>query len=350
VLDNFSTQYLKDSLAGAGLIYGTARGINALVSLLQGTELNLLLMTFSIGEVLDPLNDLIERFSQVVMFALGSLALQAILLKLVSHTVFNVLLTLLALCTGLALLGKNPGFYRFCARAFIITAFLRFSLGLVVIANAWVDMAFLTGDDIQRHENMTRFQGELRDINNMAASSASTRELIAETRQQMAGKEAEQSKTRDSLLAIQTELRVAAGKLDELRQESTFCAYLITSTTCSAEVMAAKEELDRLEVIAGKLESAMASTQKEIDEMLASVTCLETQSRGDGCGGIEAMLGSLSPEALRAKLADLDDSMGAFADNTINLLMSLLLKSVIIPLVFFYLLLKIVQTAWSRLR
>ena len=64
VLDDFSSQDINHSITNAGLIYGTARGINALVSVLQGTEVNVLVMTFSIGEVLDPVNDLIERFSE----------------------------------------------------------------------------------------------------------------------------------------------------------------------------------------------------------------------------------------------------------------------------------------------
>ena len=349
MLDNFSTQYLRDSLAGAGLIYGTARGINALVSLLQGTELNLMVMTFSIGEVLDPLNDLIERFSEVVMFALGSLALQAILLKLVSHTVFNVLLTILALGTGLALLMNNQRFYPVLARGFIITAFLRFSLGLVVIANGWVDMAFLNSDDNKRHQNMTQFQSELREINGMASSSANSKVLMQDTRKKIADKESEQAEIASSLLEIQLDLRLAEDTLNELRQENRFCAYLISSTTCSAAVMAAKDEVDRLEVIESELESAVLSVKNDIDEMQASMACIEKQSRGESCGGMGAMLDSMSPEALRQKLANLEGSMGAFADNTINLLMSLLLKSVIIPLLFFYLLLKLARTGWSRL-
>ena len=349
VLDNFSTQYLRDSLAGAGLIYGTARGINALVSLLQGTELNLMVMTFSIGEVLDPLNDLIERFSEVVMFALGSLALQAILLKLVSHTVFNVLLTILALGTGLALLMNNQRFYPVLARGFIITAFLRFSLGLVVIANGWVDIAFLNSDDNERHQNMTQFQVELREINSMASSSDSPTGLVKQTQIKIADKKSEQAAIKDSLLEIQLDLRLAEETLDELRQQNRFCAYLISSTTCPAAVLAAKDEVDRLEVVERKLESAVLSVQNDIDEMQASMACVEKQSRGESCGKMGAMLDSISPEALRQKLANLEGSMGAFADNTINLLMSLLLKSVIIPLLFFYLLLKLARTSWSRL-
>ena len=68
VLDDFSSQDINHSITNAGLIYGTARGINALVSVLQGTEVNVLVMTFSIGEVLDPVNDLIERFSEFVLW------------------------------------------------------------------------------------------------------------------------------------------------------------------------------------------------------------------------------------------------------------------------------------------
>ena len=62
-LDRLSQDYVSASLVDAGIIYGTARGINALVSALQGTELDMWLVTFSIGELLDPVNDVIERFS-----------------------------------------------------------------------------------------------------------------------------------------------------------------------------------------------------------------------------------------------------------------------------------------------
>lgn len=349
VLDNFSTQYLKDSLAGAGLIYGTARGINALVSLLQGTELNLLVMTFSIGEVLDPLNDLIERFSEVVMFALGSLALQAILLKLVSHTVFNVLLTLLAMGTGVALLINNKAYYQFLLRCFLIAAFFRFSLGLVVVANGWVDIAFLNSDDNIRHQEMAQFQGELREINSMATASVNSADLIEQTEYQIAGKEAEQSEIGDSILTLKTELSQAEATLSELKQESTLCAILVTSKTCSPAVLAAKAEVDRLAGIENELESSMQSVQAEIDAMRYSIECMKKQSRGESCSVLQALKDTVSTEDLREKLGHVEGRMGAFADNTINLLMSLLLKSVIIPLIFFYLLLKVVRSSWSKL-
>lgn len=69
ILDEFSSKDINASISSAGLIYGTARGINALVSLLQGTEFSIPFLTFSIGEVLDPVNDLIERFSGIILIA-----------------------------------------------------------------------------------------------------------------------------------------------------------------------------------------------------------------------------------------------------------------------------------------
>ena len=103
-LDNQSTNYVNKAMIGAGAVYATARGINAVVSVLQGTELDAFFITLTVGELLDPVNDLIERFSGVMLIALGSLAMQRILLELVTHTTFNILLTLMGAGTAAAVL------------------------------------------------------------------------------------------------------------------------------------------------------------------------------------------------------------------------------------------------------
>ena len=134
VLDGLSGQYLDRALLGSGAIYATARGINALVSVLQGTEMNALVLTFTVGELLDPINDLIERFSGIMMLALGSLALQKILLEVVSDTTFNILLTLLGGGVIIANLVGAAGSYRLAGRLFLITVIIR-SMSLCSIIN-----------------------------------------------------------------------------------------------------------------------------------------------------------------------------------------------------------------------
>ena len=151
-LDRVSADYLDAALVGSGAIYATARGINALVSLLQGTEVNAFLLTFTVGELLDPVNDLIERFSAVMMVALGALALGAV--GLVS-----------------ALWG-TPRQAAIAWRVFLVMAVLRFALVLVVLANGWVDTVFLKDNETAQYQAVQGFHGELDAASSLADGSA----------------------------------------------------------------------------------------------------------------------------------------------------------------------------------
>ena len=82
-LDKYSDNYTRKSIYEAGSTYAVARGINAIVSVLQSSTVTTgvgVEGSMTIGEVLDPMNDLIERFSKVMTVVLSSLVLQKILL------------------------------------------------------------------------------------------------------------------------------------------------------------------------------------------------------------------------------------------------------------------------------
>jgi hypothetical protein len=86
VLDDYVDDYTTSSIKNAALTYATARGINALVSMMQSSEveagIGVVSGSLTIGELLDPLNDMIERFSTVMTWVLASLAAQKVLLLL----------------------------------------------------------------------------------------------------------------------------------------------------------------------------------------------------------------------------------------------------------------------------
>lgn len=163
-VDRLAGDYVSDSLLDAGIIYGTARGINALVSALQGTELDMWLVTFSIGELLDPINDVIERFSAVMTVAVTSLVIQQLLLVIVSDVTFSVALTLLAVATIVAWFVARTGGFPALLKTFLIVAFLRFALALVIIANLWVDQVFLPDSTGPEHRVMQAFYGDLEEV------------------------------------------------------------------------------------------------------------------------------------------------------------------------------------------
>ncbi len=96
-------QQLTDMLKTTLAVYAVARGLNAVISMAQGTELAIEPMgvgiTLTPGEALDPLNDLIEQVSTVLLFAAASLGAQKIMLGMGDVAFFRWLLL------GLSLIG-----------------------------------------------------------------------------------------------------------------------------------------------------------------------------------------------------------------------------------------------------
>src|SRR5690606_17158379 len=72
VLDSISDDYLNSSLVQATAAFASARALNAVISMLQGTEVSLLVLSLSVGELLDPLDDLVEQYSTLMKYAIAS--------------------------------------------------------------------------------------------------------------------------------------------------------------------------------------------------------------------------------------------------------------------------------------
>lgn len=350
LLEDYSEDYVNRAFAGAGLIYATARGINALVSVLQGTELDVVFVTVAVGEALDPINDLIERFSDFILVALGSLALQKILLGLVSHNLFNALLTALAAAVVYTLLRRDIRLYRPLLRAFLVIAFLRFSLGLVVLANNWVDRTFLLEQDLQRHAAMESFQGELREASALAGAGAAPDVQIEQAEAQLNRLASQRLRNEQSLQEVGRELAAAEAELDQLiSADQLSCTRLTLSRhTCSPAVLRAATTEAQLEQTADVLRDKSAQIASAVEDQEEALECLHKRARGERCGLLDSVRSAVSPQQLRDKITELEGSVNAFAENTIDLLVSLLLKSVAIPLLFFYLLLRLLRSSWTR--
>jgi len=76
--------------------YAAARSLDAAVSLAEGTEFALepggIGMTVSAGEILEPLDDLVEQFSSLMLVSATSLGLQSLLLRASAWSALTVLL------------------------------------------------------------------------------------------------------------------------------------------------------------------------------------------------------------------------------------------------------------------
>ena len=166
-LDDYVDDYTDQAITNAAVSYATARGINALVSVLQSSEIEagvIISGSMTIGEVLDPLNDMIERFATVMTWVLASLAAQKILLLLASHQLFLYLVAVLGISTLLLLFHGRAPAQGLVFRCFLVVVFLRFALGLAVALNSGVDYLFLDQQLHSHDREIANFQSSIMSV------------------------------------------------------------------------------------------------------------------------------------------------------------------------------------------
>ncbi len=82
-IDSRTESYFKQTIAEATIGYGTVRGVNAVVSVLKESELAIspagIGLTIAAGQILDPIDDMTERLSSVLVLSIVSLGLQKII-------------------------------------------------------------------------------------------------------------------------------------------------------------------------------------------------------------------------------------------------------------------------------
>jgi hypothetical protein len=83
--DKISQNYINNSLTKSAITYASLRGLNAAVSIVQESSLNLGIAVeanIAIGQVLDPINDAVERFSDMITFSIWALGSEKIIYEL----------------------------------------------------------------------------------------------------------------------------------------------------------------------------------------------------------------------------------------------------------------------------
>lgn len=153
VVDTASENYAESAFKRALVTFAVARTLNGVISVAQGTEVALepggVGVNLSVGQILDPINDLVERFSGVMLVAASSLGLQNILLDMTSW--WGVTAALIAVAAlMLATLWLPPLRERKIAavasRTLLIMLFIRFAVPLLIIGTNLVSDTFLASE------------------------------------------------------------------------------------------------------------------------------------------------------------------------------------------------------------
>jgi len=95
-IDEVSIQYYDQAFERASIAFVVARTLNAIISVAQSLTVTPVIGELSLGEILDPINDMIERFSLVMLIVTIVIGVQKLLLE-IGITINYVYPTLIAL-------------------------------------------------------------------------------------------------------------------------------------------------------------------------------------------------------------------------------------------------------------
>jgi len=124
-LDSNAKTRIEASFNQALGVFATAKALNGVISLVQGTEVGPPGVTISIGEILDPINDLVERFSWIMLASLTSLGIQKILMNIVVFNGFTILLIASLVISNILFFFKLDK-YKFSKNLFLSLQFYLF--------------------------------------------------------------------------------------------------------------------------------------------------------------------------------------------------------------------------------
>jgi hypothetical protein len=145
VLDASTDAYFRKAITTAGLAYTTARLVNASVSVVKESHLQLepagVGLSLAVGQALDPIDDMTERLSDVLVTAITSLGVQK-LVHAMGVALAPRILAVLLVPLAILLWVKRPHletFRRLLLRLLLLVAVARFCLPVAALINGYLD-------------------------------------------------------------------------------------------------------------------------------------------------------------------------------------------------------------------
>jgi len=176
--DKKAREYFNEALKRAAFTYAITRGINGVVSVIQDTEIAFspagVGVTLAVGEILDPINDLIERFSLVMLISTVSLGIQKILLEMGIWFGFRLLLTfsMFILLTGIWFRNlPRVDLIALGYRLILVALVIRFCIPAVAVASSMIYDTFLKEKYVESTKSLEDIKAEIKDPNLLDAKS-----------------------------------------------------------------------------------------------------------------------------------------------------------------------------------
>lgn len=180
-LDAPATRQVDALLKKALVSFAAARTLNSLISVAQGTEISAqplgVGVTLTPGQALDPLNDVVEQFSALMLAASVAFGIQKVLISIGSYWLISLMLTGVVL--GWAWLHhcqrQAPAWL---SRLLVILLMLRFAIPVVTLGTDVLSRKFLAADYETSQLMIDTSSGQVAKTNPPAPSGSANQGIV----------------------------------------------------------------------------------------------------------------------------------------------------------------------------
>lgn len=180
-LEAAANRQIDAGLKRALVSFAVARTLNAIISVAQGTEVSLqplgVGVNLTIGQVLDPVNDVIEQFSSLMLVASVVFGIQKVLVGIGAHWVVSLLLTAIAAWWAVLFLRRQHS-PPLLAQALVVMLMLRFAIPVATIGSDLLFQQFLAGDYLASQQALDRTAVQVDKQSPAATPAAESQSLL----------------------------------------------------------------------------------------------------------------------------------------------------------------------------
>ena len=342
-LDEFAQEQVAETTNESIGIYVVSRAINALVSVLQTSQVNVpLLASAQVGQMLDPVNDAVERLSSIVVWAVGSLFVQRILLEVAASPVFKWILCSIGVVTIAALLLAEWGRIRmwcyqvfgdsdrglergrdWLVRIFVVAAIFRFIIPVFIGISFLVSQMFLATEIAKSREQLSVLRTQVSNVaNSTSPDSGSLEKERTDEEARIQGLEESKASARQEMQRLDTRI----GQLTDEAGWRRVLPEILGGVSPGDELRTAKERRREVDREIERIEDAIGESEEAIE-------CIDRRIAGGSCDSLldrVSKAGKAGMSQVREMFADLNE----MATDITMLLIAIAIKNILFPIVF----------------
>ena len=171
-LDTSSKQHIDKAFNRALITFGIAKTLNGVISVAQGTEIAFqpagIGINLTPGQILDPVNDLVERFSWIMLASTTSLGIQKVFLTMSIWPAFSYFLVAILILGLIMLFTKTRKYFELrvlILRISLVLIVLRFIVPVTGLANEFIYQLFLEKEYITSTVKLETTADEIGQLN-----------------------------------------------------------------------------------------------------------------------------------------------------------------------------------------